>query len=143
MAHKDFGGWSVAKLALELSKSERYFYEREIWWVSIGHNIGSEEDGKGASYSRPVLIFRKFNQSLFYGLPLSTTSRTGKYYFGITTLGIDDKVLLTQMRAYDAKRLINKIGVLTSTEHALIKRKFMVIISGSRRENIEPPLSRG
>jgi len=104
---------------------------------------GSEEDGKGASYSRPVLVFRKFNKALFYGLPLSTTTRSGKYYFGITTLGIDDKVLLTQMRAYDAKRLINKIGIITLEEQTAIKRQFIAIIRDIRREKIEPPLAQG
>ncbi|HVQ44102.1 MAG TPA: hypothetical protein VMT30_04015 [Candidatus Saccharimonadia bacterium] len=43
MTYKDFGGWSVQKLTLEQSTNERYFYEREIWWASIGHNMAAKK----------------------------------------------------------------------------------------------------
>ena len=61
METKDYGGWHVAKLAINYLVSVRYFYEREVWWTAIGHNVGNEEDGKGAKYARPVLVLRKFN----------------------------------------------------------------------------------
>ncbi len=110
MIEKDYGGWQIRKLALNSHESVRYFYEREIWWAAIGHNVGVEEDGKLPNFARPVLVFRKFSQSLFYGLPLSTTKKTGRYYYPIKILGVEDKILLTHMRALDSKRLINVIS---------------------------------
>ena len=32
------------------------FKERDIFWVSIGQNIGYEQNGKSDIFSRPVLI---------------------------------------------------------------------------------------
>ncbi len=121
MLQKDYGGWHSRKIAINSLDHLRYFYEREIWWVALGHNIGVEEDGKFPNFARPVLVLRKFSQSLFYGLPLSTTKKTGKYYYATQTLGVEDKVLLTHMRALDAKRLINKIGVLNRDDFNAIR----------------------
>lgn len=129
MSAKDFTGWHARKLAINQLESQRYFYEREIWWVAVGHNVGSEEDGKGASYARPVIVYRKFNQSLFYGLPLSTTPKTGKYYYAINTLGVTDKVLLSHMREFDAKRLISKIAVVSSADYSGIRRQLLSLLS--------------
>jgi hypothetical protein len=31
----------------------------DIWWASIGENVGSEINGKSRLFSRPVIIFKK------------------------------------------------------------------------------------
>ncbi len=87
MGLKDYEVWHTKKASLNATRNEVYFYEREVWWVAIGHNIGDEEDGKGHNFARPVLIVRKFNKSLFYGVPLSTALKRGKYYQGVTIKG--------------------------------------------------------
>lgn len=28
------------------------YKERDVWWVSVGHNVGVEEDGKGELFTR-------------------------------------------------------------------------------------------
>ncbi len=73
---KDHDGWDKFYKKLEGFGDGPFFKEREIWWVSIGINIGHEEDGKGEQYSRPVLILKKFNKYTFSGIPLSTTKRS-------------------------------------------------------------------
>lgn len=35
-----------------------YFKERQIWWASIGQNIGVEANGKNKKYERPVIILK-------------------------------------------------------------------------------------
>jgi hypothetical protein len=66
---KDFDGWIKKKKSLHESSKEKaaYFYEREIWWCSIGINIGFEQDGKNEHFERPVLVLRKFNRFLDHG----------------------------------------------------------------------------
>ncbi len=135
MIAKDFGGWHVRKLALNSLNSNRYYYEREVWWAAIGHNVGSEEDGKGANFARPVLVVRKFNQSLFFGLPLSTTLKSGKYYFPLVVAGVANNALLSQLRAYDTKRLVNKLDVIDEMTYDLLLNRLSDII--------KPPLARG
>ena len=57
--------WSKKKIEINNSnKYPRFFKEREIWWASIGSNVGSEEDGKNNDFERPVLILKKFNKDL-------------------------------------------------------------------------------
>ena len=121
MSHKDYVAWHAKKTLLNDSVSGAYFYEREVWWVAIGQNVGDEEDGKGYNFARPVLIMRKFNRSLFYGLPLSSADKRGKYYYPLTIRSKKNVVLLSHMRDYDAKRLLNKLGVINATDYAWIQ----------------------
>jgi hypothetical protein len=128
---KDFAGWHIRKLAINSAATTQFFREREIWWTAVGYNVGIEEDGKGAKYSRPVLVLRKLGRRHFYGLPLSTTKAKGTYYFPITTLGVHDNILLAHMREFDARRLANKIGSIDQPTYDLIIEAFIRIIKTS------------
>jgi mRNA interferase MazF len=129
MSPKDFSDWLVKKTAINDTSNRLFFHEREIWWTSIGYNVGDEEDGKGAEYSRPVLIFRKFNQSFFYGIPLSTTTRRGQYYLPFISNNGDTSVaLLSHMRDYSAKRLLNKQGVMNKKDYIRLQAEMEKII---------------
>ena len=67
---EDFDAWNRLKKEINDEGVVGDFSEREIWWCRIGHNIGFEENGKNRQFSRPVLIFRKFNQALFLRISL-------------------------------------------------------------------------
>src|SRR5713226_5768360 len=54
--------------------------ERDIWWASIGENVGSEINGKSERFSRPVLILRKLAHGFFLVAPTSTQHREGTWY---------------------------------------------------------------
>ncbi|MEA3304538.1 MAG: hypothetical protein U9Q15_02150 [Patescibacteria group bacterium] len=43
---KDFQTWCHVKDQKNSLKDIPYFYQREIWFVSCGVNIGFEQDGK-------------------------------------------------------------------------------------------------
>ncbi len=62
---KDFDCWNDIKKKLDESKKTLFFKERDVWWCSIGLNVGDEENGKNQFFSRPVLVVRKFNNRLF------------------------------------------------------------------------------
>ena len=49
---KDFQGWHQLKININESKKLPTFNEREIWWCSIGTNIGFEMDGKNGPFHR-------------------------------------------------------------------------------------------
>lgn len=70
---KDFHEWHDQKEKLEQGESRLFFHPREIWFCALGLNVGFEQDGRGEEYLRPVLIFRKFNNQVFWGLPLTKT----------------------------------------------------------------------
>ncbi len=125
---KNFASWNSVKAALNAKDSATYFYEREVWWVAIGHNVGSEEDGKGHRFARPVLVLRKFNQNLFYGLPLTSRLKTGRYYHSVNVAGRHSALLLSHMRDYDSRRLLDKIGSVDEDGFQIVQQKLAAII---------------
>ena len=57
---KKFIEWHCLKEVLQNKNTKVYFAEREVWYCSLGSNIGNEQDGKHQLFERPVLIYRKF-----------------------------------------------------------------------------------
>lgn len=120
---KDFKKWHWIKSALDFQAKRPYFYEREIWWCSMGLNVGFEQDGKGSDFSRPILIVKKFNHEVFIGLPLTTKPKVGKYYIDLNLNDlINRKVILSQVRLFDAKRLQEKLSTIDRSQFLKIKK---------------------
>ena len=119
---KDFDGWDTVKQDINTAERLPSFKEREIWWCSIGVNVGHEIDGKNSRYNRPVLIVKKFNKRLFWGVALSTQLKDNKHYFLIDLHGKKQSVVLTHLRLYDCKRLHDKIGGLSPTDFNGVKQ---------------------
>lgn len=69
---KNFDKWNEIKKKLDVSERSVEFNEREIWWCSIGINVGSEQHSQTEDFSRPVLVIRKFTRDIFWGIPLTT-----------------------------------------------------------------------
>lgn len=92
--------------------------QREIWWCSIGVNVGVEQDGENDLYERPVLIIRKFNHRHFIGVPLTTQLKDFPFrhtlYYRNEAEGQvrEGQALLSQMRSYDAMRLTRYVAKL-------------------------------
>lgn len=110
---KEYSQWHRLKKTLNERNKLPTFKVREIWWCSIGLNVGDEEDGKNRQYERPVLIMRKFNRYLFWGVPTSLQIKNSPYYHSISLHGRTQSVLLSQFRLWDSRRLSNKIGTLS------------------------------
>lgn len=79
-------------------------------------NVGFEVLGKGASFSRPVLILRKFNKNTFLGIPMTTSEKKGYFRYPYTLGGEDGYLLLDQVRAFDIKRLEDLIARMHPNE---------------------------
>lgn len=62
----DFKDWFKLKVLLWTRKSDKLFFKQgDIWWCSIGMNLGEEIFGKGKKFTRPVLVFKKFTSNSF------------------------------------------------------------------------------
>jgi predicted metalloenzyme YecM len=57
---KDFQKWHILKSQIDTKIQSTFINEREICYVSIGENIGFEQNGKNDMFERPVLVLRKF-----------------------------------------------------------------------------------
>lgn len=121
---KRFRAWHKLKYKLHFNTNIPAGYkERDIWWVSIGHNVGTEEDGKGIMFNRPVLIVKGFSRYQFWGVPLSTTEKTGTYYHQFMVNSKVSTALLSQLRVFDTKRFISKYGMIGIKDFNTIKQK--------------------
>ena len=122
---KDFDNWNEVKKRTQDKVATAYFREREIYWANVGKNIGNEQNGKGEDFMRPLLVFKKFNNNLFCGVPLSTTIRDGSFFYNFQFL--EEKLssaLLVQAKTYDVKRLDRKIGMINKNDFELLEFKF-------------------
>jgi len=124
---QDYDNWNIQKK--ELSNGKRvYFHKGDIWLASIGKNIGDEEDGKHSGFERPILIVRKFNNNIFLGVPLtSNKDKEGKYYHKLISFS-NSIVILSQVRLFDAKRLLRLMGKIENRELKEIKIKLGKIV---------------
>jgi len=125
---KDFNQWHNLKQNLHNSRKVVVFKERDIIWASIGVNIGYEQDGKGEISSRPLLILKKYNRNIFFGIPLSTKIKEGSFFFEFILNDKPSSALLVQGRTYDAKRLENKIGMINQKDFSALKLKLKELL---------------
>lgn len=126
---KDFDSWNTEKKNLEnIGHDKLSFHEREIWWCSMGLNLGDEQDGKNELFERPVLILRKFNKKLAWVLPMSTKEKEGEYYHALEH---DDKIftiILSQLRLLSVKRFRRFVRKISPNQFDIIKKKIIKIL---------------
>ena len=130
--------WCKVNIFLLRDRRNIYFKEGEVWWYSVGLNIGEEEFGKGPTFERPIFIFKKFTKNSFLGLPLTGSEKEGSWYVQIAIKGRGSSVMLNQARVFDRKRLRRRIMVANQREVELIKAKFRELYCPL--ELITPPL---
>ncbi len=110
---KDFDRWNRSKKGIHATAERPFYHSREIWWCAVGVNVGNELDGTGKHDDRPVLIIRPFNAETFFGVALIGHARTGRYYFPLGMVEDREAVAnLSQVRLFDTKRVIRKMGML-------------------------------
>ncbi len=124
---KDFDNWNKLKKSMNLKNLIPLFSEREIWNCSLGLNVGSEEDGKGINHLRPMLIVRKFNKEIFYGIPITSKIKNDIFHIQINSGEVNGSLILSQMRLIDAKRLSYLMGKITEKEMSQIKEKLKAL----------------
>ncbi len=126
---KDFQTWHKDKSNIHEDKERPHFHEREIWFTSLGANIGFEIDGKGEKFMRPIIVVKKFNNESLWGLPLTKNPKKSKYYFSF--IFKEDQLStanLSQVRLVDSKRLQYKIGDMHEKDFVKVKEKLRQLL---------------
>lgn len=88
-------------------------------------NIGDEVYGKGELFSRPVLVYKKLTSTTFLGLPVTSQEKTGTWYVEFILNGTTQRALLNQARVFDARRLQERLGELTESDHRMVRDRFI------------------
>ena len=100
------------------------FKEGEIWWSYFGENIGTEMNGKGDAFTRPVIILKKYDRFSFLAIPLTTQGKEGTWYFTFTHSNKKQTAVLSQSRIINYKRLKERVGKVDSVDYENIKKAF-------------------
>ena len=123
---KKFNEWNEVKIRTDNKVIIPKIRQREIYWANIGENIGFEQNGKGTEFMRPLLIFKKFSNNMFFGIPLSTQrKKDGSFFFEFSFKDAEiSTALIVQGKLFDAKRLDRKIGKMSLNDYDKLKIKF-------------------
>lgn len=115
---KDFYNWNKKKIKIDSYKWFKHTKGKEIWWCSVGVNVGTEIYGKGKVFARPVVVLNSEVSESFVGIPLTSKIKNGKYCCIIRVT--DNKIstaLIYQIRNFDKRRLIKKISDISEDDY--------------------------
>ena len=129
---KNFNKWNEQKKKINnknIDDLKIFFNKRQIWWCSIGENIGFEQDGKGDNFERPVLILKKFNKYIFLGIPLTTKNKNIRlpFYFKLKGAKVESIAILSQIRIFSSKRLLREIETIKPELFNQIKKQLRIV----------------
>ena len=131
---EEFDNWIEQKKYLHFRDRSPRIRIGEVWWCSVGYNVGVEINGKGSTYIRPVVIYKVLGRYSFLGIPLTSQPKHGTWYAEFTFKNRAQYAALCSMRAMSKARLFKKYGELS-------KGDYLGIINALRRlyidENIE------
>lgn len=125
---KDFTKWLKGKTGVHNKKARPFFREAEVWSTALGANVGFEQDGRGEEYLRPIVVIKKFNKEVCWGIPLTKTEKSGPYYFSFILNEIKSTAILSQIRLVDAKRLYYRVGTVSETDFAEMKKRLKALL---------------
>lgn len=121
---KRFDEWNEVKTNLHNDAKTPKVDEGDIWWCSIGENIGVEINGKSGLFSRPVLVLKKLSRYGFLGIPLTSQFHEGSWYVSFEFQGKNEFAVLAQARTFSVSRLYNRIGVVPDSDLELVRNGF-------------------
>ena len=130
---KDFKKWHTKKSEINEIKKSPFFHEREVWFCYLGTNVGFEQDG-GKEFLRPVVILKKFNNEIFWAIPLTKSEKkksksVDKYYYVFSFVPqVTSMAILSQIRLIDAKRLSRHIGTMTENHFDELNKKLKALL---------------
>jgi mRNA interferase MazF len=120
---KDFDTWNIQKKDIHENEAYKWCNERDIWWCRLGVNIGYEQDGKGDTHLRPILVVKKFNKFVALAVPLSTVIKSGPYYVALNNKrGVQIVAIVSQLRLVDTKRFFKKVERISSEDFKRIRK---------------------
>lgn len=117
---KNFLGWIETKARLHEVGGTHNVRNGEVWWCGVGENVGVEVNGKGKTFARPVLVYKKYSRFGFLGIPLTSQEHEGTWYANFTFKDRKQFAALTQMRMFSTSRLYNKMGQLPLNDYRVV-----------------------
>lgn len=121
MYFKDFDQWNLVKKQINQNNTTTHIRAGEIRWTAFGVNIGSEIDGKGDSFTRPVLIIHVIGSHLALVVPMSTKIKSVPGYIPFTWKDSTTSLCLHQIKIISQKRILSRKGRISEIKLKAIK----------------------
>ena len=122
---KHFIQWIALKTELhDRQHQPPYVSDGDIWWASVGENVGSEINGKSRQFSRPVIVYKKLSHSFYFVVPTTTREKQGSWFVPVRQHDAKMFACLHQARAIDYRRLSSKLGTLDDEDFERVKQGF-------------------
>jgi mRNA interferase MazF len=129
---KNFDQWNQTKKNLEkdMNSLDNFPKEGEVWVSYLGKNIGVEQNGGIDNFSRPVLVIKKFNNQMFWVVPLSTKQKKFDFYFNFKDKNNQQaSVVLAQLKLMSSKRFKRNLYKISRDDFVKIKGRLKEFIS--------------
>ncbi len=124
MEAKDFNNWMKLKADLHYTGIFRNIKEGDVWWCSMGENVGIEINGKQKLFLRPVLVLKKLSKHGFLGVPLTSQFHEGLWYVAFEFKNKKQYAALAQIRTLSVYRLCRKMGVVPDSDLKMVRDGF-------------------
>jgi len=133
---KNFDKWNNLKKLVDGKEisSEFNFHSGDVWWTTLGVNIGKEIDGKNETFERPTLILKVINKHTLYVLPLTSKDHfTDKYHLKVD---YEDNgsgvVVFSQVRVISSSRLLRKLSRISKKDLVKVTQRFISLFTQNR-----------
>ena len=126
---KDFDNWFKNKTGLNAQEEPPFYHEREVWWCALGVNVGSEQDGTGKNFDRPVVVVKGFNKDVCFVVALTGKKRESKFHYYIGKVeDVEASAILSQVRLVDTRRLVKKMCTLDEKIFKELKNRLQKVL---------------
>jgi dTDP-4-dehydrorhamnose 3,5-epimerase len=127
--NRSFDNWNEIKKKLSNSKVNFQFKQRDIFFMSLGKNIGFEQNGQGIDFKRPVLVYKKFNKFIFLGIPLTSKIKEDIFHTEFEYKnGTRSFAILSQMKLFDIRRALYYDGKISKNMFEQVQNDLLNLI---------------
>jgi mRNA interferase MazF len=119
---KNFTEWFQVKEKLESNSYIPVVMNGDIWSLHVGINLGSEIDGKGDRFTRPVYVLHRVSKESFIGIPLTSKQKDSIHRIGIENE--ESYLSFSQIKTFSSKRCKTLLKSLPDEEQKRIRTAF-------------------
>ena len=135
MNEKEFDRWNQIKKKInnKIESLDPFPKEGMVWICVVGKNVGYEQNGVGMDFARPVLVVKKFNNKMYWVLPLSTKQKEYDFYYNfIDPFGMKGSIILAQLRLISVKRFIRDMYEIDTANFDAIRLRLIEFLMQSK-----------
>jgi mRNA-degrading endonuclease toxin of MazEF toxin-antitoxin module len=128
---EQYDAWNKLKKKLNTQNDVPNLFpqEGEVWIALLGKNIGREQNGGNETFSRPVLILTRFNNHMFWCVPLSSKQKELDFYFNFTnSFGEKQSAILAQLKLISVKRLTRMVYTFSPVHLQTVKKSIKTLL---------------